>query len=60
MQPAKPKGVSADDNEDTPAKGKSSVTLTADQLKPFVGNYWSEELQIPYRLALEEVCLSFV
>jgi CubicO group peptidase (beta-lactamase class C family) len=54
MAPAKPKEVSADDDEDAPAKGKSSIALTADQLKPFAGNYWSEELQITYRLALED------
>lgn len=52
MAPPKAKTTTDDDDEDSPKK-KETVSLTADQLKLFEGDYWSEELQIIYRVSFE-------
>jgi CubicO group peptidase (beta-lactamase class C family) len=52
MAPPKAKTTAGDDDEDSPKK-KETVSLTADQLKLFEGDYWSEELQIIYRVSFE-------
>jgi len=33
---------------------KSEIALAAEQLKPYAGDYWSEELGVIYRLGLSE------
>jgi CubicO group peptidase (beta-lactamase class C family) len=52
MAPPKAKTTADDSDEDSPKK-KETVSLTADQLKLFEGDYWSEELQIIYRVSFE-------
>jgi len=53
MIAAKPAATAADQEDDNPQKPKRVLSLTADQLKKFEGNYWSDELQIMYRLSIE-------
>ena len=57
MTPAKPAATAADQEDDGPQKPKRPLSLTADQLKKFEGGYWSDELQIFYRLAVENDAL---
>ena len=47
------KPAAGDDEEEAPAKKKEGITLTWQQLKPFEGTYWSEELQVNYELRME-------
>ena len=56
MAPAKPAATPADEDEN-PQKPKQVLSLSADQLKRFEGNYWSDELQITYCLAMENGAL---
>jgi len=56
MGSIKPAATPADADE-SPQKPKQTLALTADQLKQFEGNYWSDELQITYRLAIENGAL---
>lgn len=43
--------------EDSPQSPKQPLNLTVDQLKRFEGDYWSDELQIVYRVAVENGAL---
>ena len=40
--------------EDSEKKEKSEISLNAQQLQSFAGEYWSEELGVSYRLAVAE------
>ncbi len=40
--------------EEDKNKEKSEIALAAEQLKPYAGDYWSEELGVIYRLGLSE------
>jgi CubicO group peptidase (beta-lactamase class C family) len=57
MAPAKPAATPANDDDENSQKPVHALNLTAGQLKRFEGNYWSEELQIAYRLAIENGAL---
>lgn len=49
----KPKEEKKEDRQKASANErmeKKSITLTADQLKPYAGDYWSAELGVSYRL----------
>jgi CubicO group peptidase (beta-lactamase class C family) len=49
MKPREPKKP-----EEAEKKEKSEITLTAQQLQSYAGEYWSEELGVTYRLASAE------
>ena len=49
MKPREPKKP-----EEAEKKEKSEITLTAQQLQNYAGDYWSEELGVTYRLAVAE------
>jgi len=49
MKPREPKKP-----EEAEKKEKSEITLTAQQLQSYAGDYWSEELGVTYRLAAAE------
>jgi len=40
--------------EEDKNKEKSEIALAAEQLKPYPGDYWSEELGVVYRLGLSD------
>lgn len=42
-----------DDDEDGPGKKRETAPMTTEQLAAFAGNYWSDELQVAYKLAIE-------
>ena len=48
MKPREPKKAEEEKKE------KGEITLTAQQLQSFAGDYWSEELGVTYRLAVVE------
>jgi hypothetical protein len=48
----KPKGEQKKDADDDRKKKKESVNLTPEQLQPYVGDYWSNELGVSYRMGI--------
>jgi CubicO group peptidase (beta-lactamase class C family) len=48
----KPKGEQKKEGDEERKKKKESINLTAAQLQPYAGDYWSEELGVSYRMAI--------
>jgi CubicO group peptidase (beta-lactamase class C family) len=55
MKSAKP---ATDDDEEAPAKKKETVAVTAEQRKAFEGTFWSEELQVAYKVNADRDALT--
>jgi CubicO group peptidase (beta-lactamase class C family) len=49
----KPKGEQKKDEEEQKKK-KESISLTTEQLQPYAGDYWSEDLGVTYRMAITD------
>jgi CubicO group peptidase (beta-lactamase class C family) len=54
LMKAKEAAKDADDEEEGKKKEEKAITLTADQLQAYEGDYWSEELGVTYRLGVRD------
>ena len=48
----KPKGEQKKESDEERKKKKESINLTPEQLRPYAGDYWSEDLGVSYRVAV--------
>ena len=56
----KPKTVKSAEEDDERKKEAATISLTKDQLAAYVGDYWSEEMGVSYRLAVRDGALKVV
>jgi CubicO group peptidase (beta-lactamase class C family) len=50
----KPKSEQKKEADEEPMKKKVSIALTPEQLQPYAGDYWSEDLGVTYRMAITD------
>lgn len=58
MKPKKVKSAEADDEERK--KEAATIPVTKEDLAPYAGDYWSEEMGVSYRLAVRDGALKVV
>jgi CubicO group peptidase (beta-lactamase class C family) len=56
----KPKTVKSAEEDDERKKDAATISMTKEELAPYAGDYWSEEMGVSYRLAVRDGALKVV